>query len=190
MLHFEVGIPVSKMNLSLVSLVAAIPAGFLAFLLVNVFLTYAGASSPAGLQTTIPTMAYVFVGLALATSAVLVLMPIGVVVLGPKSEKKAKPAKDDDVDSGELETTAAAGEGISDEIEVDDDIEVEEVEDDELLVSEGDEEVDEFGLEDEEIVDEAIEVDDDEAVAEIEVDDEFDAFDEFEFEEEDDDAKK
>ena len=58
---------------ALTSLVAAIPAGFLAYLLVTVFLKQAD---------TLPTMAKVLVGVTLLCAALVALMPFGLLIFG------------------------------------------------------------------------------------------------------------
>lgn len=82
-------------------MVAAIPAGLLAYLLVMVFLTKADG---------LPTILQILVGLTLACAALVALMPIALLIFGGKrapredsdksSAKSGKAAKDDD---GEVE---------------------------------------------------------------------------------------
>jgi hypothetical protein len=94
-------------------LVAAIPAGFLAYLLVMVFLTKAG---------NLPTMATVLVGLTLACAVLVILMPFGLLIFGGKKavddddERPAKASKvKDDEEVEEIEEAAEVEE--ADEIE-------------------------------------------------------------------------
>ena len=82
---------VSKTNLALSSLIAAIPGGFLAYLLVMAFLHHIGD---------MPMMLQVLVGLALVGCVVATLSPVGILVFvggdgatKPKKEKKAKKGK-------------------------------------------------------------------------------------------------
>ena len=73
----------AKRNLFLTSLVGAFPAAFLTFLMVKVFLNYAGKTT--GLLMGLA-------GVTLAASAVVALTPIGIVLFSPK-EMKAAPKK-------------------------------------------------------------------------------------------------
>ena len=104
----------SKLQLPLMSLVAAIPGGFLTYLLVMAFLNHAEAMS-----TTLLGVA----GLTLLLSAVLTIMPIGALIFGPKgaSKKKKKGEDIDETDStdedDDLVPDSAAE--LSDEIGVD-----------------------------------------------------------------------
>lgn len=70
----------SKLSLCLVSLIAAIPGGILAALLVKVFLDYGGGPSPAyqGLA-----------GVVLLISAMMTLMPIGILLFGGRKQDAA-----------------------------------------------------------------------------------------------------
>lgn len=103
---------------ALTSLVAAIPAGFLAYLLVMVFLKQADS---------LTTITQVVVGLTLACAALVVLMPFGLLIFGgrsagsddvaaapAKAKGKGKPAADDLIDDSAVEE-------VSDEIVEDDD---------------------------------------------------------------------
>tara|TARA_R100001132_G_C3275139_1_gene97802 strand:- start:3307 stop:3810 length:504 start_codon:yes stop_codon:yes gene_type:complete len=83
---------VSKLQLPLISLIAAIPGGFLAYLLVMAFLNHAESMS---------TMLLAVAGTTLLMSAVLVLMPIGALIFGPKggAKKKAKGKDSEAADS-------------------------------------------------------------------------------------------
>ena len=79
----------SKTNLLLVSLIAAIPGGFLTFWLVSAFLGYADK------------MSMLFIALAAITliaSVAMTLAPVGIFLFTPKDEKEpgAKDAKKDD----------------------------------------------------------------------------------------------
>ena len=121
----------SKTNLALSSLIAAIPGGFLAYLLVMAFLHHIGD---------MPMMLQVLVGLALVGCVVATLSPVGILVFvggdgatKPKKEKKAKKGK--------------KSEAVEEE---DDDMLVEE--DDDLLLDEGGDDFatddDDFGFDD------------------------------------------
>ncbi len=70
------------MQTAAASLVAAIPAGILATLLVMMFLTQAG---------NLPTMLMVIAGSTLVASAMAVLMPFGILLFSGKSATKAAP---------------------------------------------------------------------------------------------------
>lgn len=87
---------------ALTSLVAAIPAGFLSYLLVMVFLNSADS---------LKMMTQIIAGLTLACSALVTLMPIGLLVMGGRkaSPKGAagKPARDA-VSSGEVDVVEDA----------------------------------------------------------------------------------
>ena len=118
----------SKLHLPLMSLVAAIPAGFLTYLLVMAFLNHAEAMS-----TTLLGVA----GLTVLLSAALTIMPIGALIFGPKGASKKK-AKSKDVDS-------------IDSTDEDDDLVPDSAAElsDEFGVDELDTEEDEFGTEEE-----------------------------------------
>ena len=106
---------VSKTNLALSSLIAAIPGGFLAYLLVMAFLHHIGD---------MPMMLKVLVGLALIGCVVATLSPVGILVfVGGDGATKPKKAKESKKKSKDLE-------------EDDDDMIVDE--DDDLLLDEGD----------------------------------------------------
>jgi hypothetical protein len=85
----------TKTNLALASLTAALPAGILAFLIVSTFLTQFEAMGG---------MLSALAGLTLALSALVALMPVGILVFGPKADRPAKPPK-----SGETPAAAAVG---------------------------------------------------------------------------------
>ena len=104
----------SKLQLPLISLVAAIPGGFLAYLLVMAFLNHAES---------MPTMLHAVAGTTLLMSGVLVLMPLGALIFGPKggAKKKGKDleeAESFDEDDEELVSDSAAE--LSGEFEEDD----------------------------------------------------------------------
>ena len=130
----------SKLSLAGVSLVAAIPAGLLAWLLVDGFLNHFD-KMPIALQGV--------AGLTLLVCALAVLLPPGVLVFGPKAagtaapasaksaSKKNKAAEEDLGGDAELEELDAAG-GEIDEISPVDDVsddlgEVEELSEEETL---------------------------------------------------------
>ena len=151
----------SKLQLPLISLVAAIPGGFLAYLLVMAFLNHAES---------MPT--------TLLMSGVLVLMPLGALIFGPKggAKKKGKDleeAESFDEDDEELVSDSAAE--LSGEFEEEDFDEA----DDDMFESAGDLEVgDDFD-----------EFDGAEASGELS-DGEFDfADDEYEFDEDEEEDK-
>lgn len=164
----------SKLQLPLISLIAAIPGGFLAYLLVMAFLNHAESMS---------TMLLAVAGTTLLMSAVLVLMPIGALIFGPKGGAKKK-GKD----------TAAA-----------DSFDEDEAGDDELVSDSAAELSGEF--EDDELGDDFDETDDEtfESAGDLEIGDDFDdaevsgelsdsefdfADDEYEFDEDDEDENK
>jgi hypothetical protein len=70
---------VSKLGLFFLSLVAAIPGGFLAVRLVLDFLNRADQ-----METTLQIVS----GLTLAMSALVMLLPFGILIFGPKTEKE------------------------------------------------------------------------------------------------------
>lgn len=115
----------SKLNLMLVSLVAAIPGAALAVMLVMAFLNYGGGATVAfqGLA-----------GLVLLLSAVVTLMPVGIFVMGPKSEKAARAAATGDDIEVVDEAEANAGDDIEELAEVE---EVEGFGDDEVATADG-----------------------------------------------------
>ncbi|EDL59583.1 hypothetical protein [Gimesia maris] len=159
----------SKLQLPLISLVAAIPGGFLAYLLVMAFLNHAES---------MPTMLLAVAGTTLLMSGVLVLMPLGALIFGPKggAKKKGKgleEAESFDEDDEELVSDSAAE--LSGEFEEDDFDEA----DDDMFESAGDLEVgDDFD-----------EFDGAEASGELS-DGEFDfADDEYEFDEDEEEDK-
>ena len=110
---------------ALTSLVAAIPAGFLAYLLVDVFLKRAD---------TLPTMMKVLVGVTLLSAALVALIPFGLLVFGG-----ARKSADD----GGKATAPRKGAKADDDEEVEAVEEVEEaVDDDDDSVSAFDDESD------------------------------------------------
>jgi hypothetical protein len=80
---------VTKYSLSAASLVLAIPAGFLAYLLVMTFLNKPGFTELAGFFQ-------IIAGLTLAMVTLMVLMPLGILIFGQKPEKKEKPKEETD----------------------------------------------------------------------------------------------
>lgn len=159
----------SKLQLPLMSLVAAIPGAYLTYLLVMAFLNHAEAMS-----TTLLGVA----GLTLLLSGFLVLMPLGALIFGSKGASKKK-GKDEDsfeteaVDEDEDDMISDSAAELSDEFE-DDEFE----EDDDALASGDDLDFDE-----------ADEVSDSEVSGEIS-DDEFDfEDDDYEFDEDDEEDK-
>lgn len=157
----------SKLQLPLMSLVAAIPGGFLTYLLVMAFLNHAEAMSTPLLGVA---------GLTLLLSGFLTILPIGALIFGPKGASKKK-AKDEDqpepAAEEEDEYVSDSAAELSDEF-AEDEFE----EDDDEMEASGDDldfgEVDEFS--------------DSEISGEIE-DEEFDFSDEYEFDDEDEEDK-
>ncbi len=79
----------SKLQLPLMSLLAAIPGAFLTYLLVMAFLNNAEVISKS-------TVLLVFVSLTLLSSGFLAVFPVGALIFGPKGAgKKAKKSKDE-----------------------------------------------------------------------------------------------
>lgn len=112
------GTVVGRIQRALVSLVAAVPAGFLAFLLVNTFLNSADK-----LNTTFQVVC----GIVLACVAVVILMPFALLIFGgPKT-------KSEDDDSPKGKAVEEDVETIDDDDAVEADEDVEEVEADEAL---------------------------------------------------------
>ena len=93
----------SKYSLSAASLVAAIPAGFLAYVLVMAFLQKPGFNEMAGFFQIIS-------GLTLALVTLTVLMPLGILIFGKKPEKAEKKETAQEADEDKSETAAAADE--------------------------------------------------------------------------------
>jgi hypothetical protein len=155
---------VSKIGLFLTSLVAAIPGGFMAYLMVMAFLNHSGG----------PNMwTKALAGMLLCIGGLLGVMPVGILLFaGPKTEKqpkepKKKPAAKDE--SEEIEAESGEVEADSGEVEA----ELEEVDEGEPAVATTDKnlvvvEEDEFAMTGEMVAEE-------EAVV-----DEFDAGDDFE----------
>ena len=99
---------------ALTSLVAAIPAGFLAYLLVEVFLKRAD---------TLPTMMKVLVGVTLLCAALVALIPFGLLIFGGarksaddggKAAGSRKGTKADD-DDEEVEAVEEVEEAVDDD---------------------------------------------------------------------------
>ena len=111
------------------SLVAAVPAGYLVFLMVQVFLT----------QTeNMETMMYVVAGTTLAIGAIVALMPIGILLFTPSS-KVDKPKDEEAVE--EDDAPAAVSDEISDdEMLSDDEFEDDDAADDEYEFEDDDDE--------------------------------------------------
>jgi hypothetical protein len=96
---------VTKLQVMLTSLVAAIPGALLAYFMVMVFLNFGGGSSGffKGLA-----------GVSLLLGAMLALMPVGILVFaGPKSEKKKPKPKPADGDESETEAIADSGDEVA-----------------------------------------------------------------------------
>lgn len=105
-----------------VSLIAAIPAAFLAYLLVMLFLNRFDQ---------LATMLQVIAGTTLLACALVALMPVGILLFGPRA-KSAEETEEGETAGGESAVGAAAG----DEDLIDD---LEPAEDDEYLADAGDE---------------------------------------------------
>lgn len=98
----------NKLNLTLTSLVAAIPAAVLAIVLVMGFVNYAGG----------PTGVKVISGLTLLIAAALAFMPAGIFFLsGPRAEKapKVKEEKKGEAPASESAVAVADDELVADE---------------------------------------------------------------------------
>ncbi len=156
----------SKLQLPLMSLVAAIPGAFLTYLLVMAFLNHAEAMSTSLLGVA---------GLTLLLSAFLAVIPLGALIFGPKgaAKKKAKgkdlPADEDEAEDDLISDSAAE---LSDEFS-----------DGEIGVDE-----DELASGDDLDFDDVDEFSDSEISGEIE-EDEFDFSDEYEFDDEEEEDK-
>ncbi|QDT43875.1 hypothetical protein Pan241w_39790 [Gimesia alba] len=155
----------SKLQLPLMSLVAAIPGGFLTYLLVMAFLNHAEAMSTPLLGVA---------GLTLLLSGFLTILPIGALIFGPKGASKKK-AKDEDQPEPAAEEDEYASDSAA---ELSDEFAEDEFEDDDEMAASGDDL--DFGEEDE--------FSDSEISGEIE-DEEFDFSDEYEFDDEDEEDK-
>lgn len=152
---------VNKTNLALVSLIAALPAGVLAFLLVSTFLSSFEVVSQSGILT-------VVTGLTLALGSLVTLMPVAIMIFGPKSEK---PAKEKPSKASESVVAVAPASGELSEAEM--------------------EAADVFSDSEMDVSDAAFEIDEDEVVvADDDMFDEADTgeFDDFEFDDEDEKA--
>ena len=104
-------------------MVAAIPAGFLAYLLVTVFLKQAD---------TLPTMAKALVGVTLLCAALVALMPFGLLIFGGArkpaddvgktvASRKGTTADDDDEEVETVEEVEEAGDDDDDSVSAFDD---------------------------------------------------------------------
>jgi len=80
---------VSKYSLSAASLITAIPAGYLAYVLVMIYLQDPGFNNLAGFFQ-------IITGLTLTLVTLMVLMPVGILIFGKKSEKTEKPKEEAD----------------------------------------------------------------------------------------------
>lgn len=107
----------TKLNLILTSLVAAIPAGLLAYLIVSVFLNF-------GLKGTMMT---VLAGGTLATAVIVAVLPIGIAIFQPKHAlaaagpaSPAESAADFDTESGEYDEFDGDADAVSGEFEQED----------------------------------------------------------------------
>jgi hypothetical protein len=116
------------MQTAAASLVAAVPAGLLATLLVMVFLNYAEALTGPG---------YGIVGATLACCALIALTPFGVLIFGGKKKSAAGAAKSgskaagkQDEDNVATDANESAGDDGDVAAEVSDDIEMSDVDTD------------------------------------------------------------
>ncbi|MFH1303274.1 MAG: hypothetical protein ABIK07_19590 [Planctomycetota bacterium] len=156
----------SKLQLPLMSLVAAIPGAYLTYLLVMAFLNHAEAMSTSLLGVA---------GLTLLLSGFLAIMPLGALILGPKgaSKKKGKGKDQPEVDAEEEdEMVSDSAAELSDEFS-----------DGEIGVDD-----DELASGDELDFDDADEFSDSEISGEIE-EEEYDFSDEYEFDDEEEEDK-
>lgn len=131
---------VTKYSLSAASLVAAVPAAFLAYVLVMAFLQKPGFDK-------MPGFFQIISGLALTLVTLMVLMPVGILIFGKKSDKpaepKEKPAGQDEADEEQAEA-ADEGEDLAVDEEADDLFEDDEFGDEEAFDDFEDEDEDEF----------------------------------------------
>ena len=160
----EERVSVGKLSYAAMSLVGAIPAGFLSFVMIRTFLNR---------TETLTTALTVLTGFTLAVSAFVTLLPVGILIFSPKPQETEtddeadssdessddssaadqvvedlEPADDEFGDEADDEVVVAAGDelDVDDEFEVEDfgeDMEVVEDEDEEDIFAEGDD--DEFG---------------------------------------------
>ncbi len=146
---------VTKYRLSAASIVTAIPAGFLAYVLVMAFLEKPGFDKMAGFFQIIS-------GLTLTLVTLMVLMPVGILIFGKKPEPSAEThaGGEDLAGDGEPEQ---AGEDLAEEEEAED-----------MFQDEGGDAFAEEGFEDDDLGDEEF-ADDDFG------DEEFDDFDDEDF---------
>lgn len=117
----------SKKALLGTSLVAALPAAYLTYLLVMTFINRSGNMA---------TMMYVVAGLTLAVSASVALVPVGILLFSPGAEKPPKQQED----ASDDQATAAA----------EDDLEEDDLEEDDLGDDDFDEDDDEYEFDDDE----------------------------------------
>ncbi|QDV51986.1 hypothetical protein [Gimesia fumaroli] len=158
----------SKLQLPLMSLVAAIPGGLLTYLLVMAFLNHAEAMS-----TTLLGVA----GLTLLLSGFLTILPVGALIFGPKgaSKKKSKSKDEPELEADEEDEDDFVSDSAA---ELSDEFAEDEFEEDDDMLASGDDL--DFG--------EVDELSDSEISGEIE-EEEFDFSDEYEFDDEDEEDK-
>ena len=161
----------SKTALAMMSSIAALPAALLAFFVVRTFLNRFG-----DLSTTFQALA----GSLLALCTAIAVLPVLIVLFGPKGEKKAKKPKVADKDSEE-------------DAPADDDVEAVDEGEDPFEVSDEEESSRESGGDDFAIADDELESMDDDDFGEValdesafleDADDSIDPFDEDVFEDE------
>lgn len=125
--------PVSRLSLFLTSLVAAIPGGILAALMVMTIVSNFNE---------MPTLFTVLASLVLAVSAFVTVLPLGILIFGPRQPGEPREEKElAAVEAAEADDLAAvegldAGEGddfATAEIEIDDEFPDEEFNEDESL---------------------------------------------------------
>ncbi len=147
----------NKTNLALASLTAAIPAGVLAFLLVSTFLSSFEVVAKSGILAAVSV-------LTLALGAIVTLMPVGILIFGPKTDKPEKKAP------SKASQAAVAKPGSADELS---EVEMEAAD----MFSDSDMEVSDAAFELDEIDEDEVVVADDDDLFEDEVSGEFEDFD-------------
>ena len=122
----------NKNQLALTSLTAALPGAFLAYLMVAAFLT--------GFEHMAMTL-QALAGLTLLVSAGVALMPVAIIVFGPKVEKPKKAEEGEEADVAEAVVPEGPDELGDDEMQLADDVFSDdelEIDDDEVMVADDD----------------------------------------------------